>query len=126
MEPFESWGRKATLAEGAFGSVYKISDMFISIQIGAQLFKSMVVKVAKVDGKTDLYGEAKKLGKLTRNTVRRRPGGSGTPRPASHSLIIIHRRHFDSLLHLGSGCRPCPTAGTGLMRLFPHSNILHA
>ena len=55
------------MAEGAFGSVYKIDDMFISIQIGAELFRSMVIKVAKKDGKHELYGEATKLGKLTRN-----------------------------------------------------------
>eukprot|EP01045_Picozoa_sp_COSAG04_P009571 COSAG04_NODE_559_length_12608_cov_12.306499_12_plen_462_part_00 len=71
LGPFESWSQRKRLAEGNFGSVYKINDMFMSIQIGAELFRSMVIKVAKTDGtdeaQRELYGEATKLGMLTRN-----------------------------------------------------------
>jgi hypothetical protein len=62
---FDNWKQ---LAEGAFGLVYRVSNI-LTIEINGRHFDEAAVKVAKASGVEELKGEVQGLGQLSHENV---------------------------------------------------------
>ena len=73
IEPFSCWGKKVNgrtkpLAEGGFGKVYLVNDVF-PIEVAGRMFTKVVMKVPKPSGVVELKGEVESLGGLAHPNV---------------------------------------------------------
>eukprot|EP01046_Picozoa_sp_COSAG06_P030772 COSAG06_NODE_2946_length_6041_cov_16.046914_2_plen_1368_part_00 len=65
IELFDNWEQ---LAEGAFGLVYRVSNI-LTIEINGRHFDEAAVKVAKASGVEELKGEVQGLGQLSHENI---------------------------------------------------------